>query len=72
MTVVLLFTRAVEKGRFDVLKLDSELKMACAKVKAVTVAHHSDPHGIFVHCSEPVTEEERSELESVIEHHSSE
>jgi len=62
-------TRSPEAGVFDVLQLDRELKQACAKVAAVTVAHHCDPYVVFIHCSEPLTTEERAAIEQVVQAH---
>ena len=62
-------TRPAAAGTFDVLLLDRELKNACPKVRAVTVAHHTDPHGVFVHLTDSLTPEERQVIETVVAEH---
>lgn len=65
----LLVTRPSSCGTFDVVLLDSELKNACGKVSAISVAHHCDPHAVFVHLSGDLTESERHIIENIVAAH---
>lgn len=64
-----LITRDPAQGPVNVGRLTVELRARCAKVLAVTAAHHCDPYAIFVHVSEPLTPEERAAVEQVVQAH---
>ena len=65
-----LFTREPVAGSFDPGKLDGELKAVCAKVLAITVAHHCVPYAVFVHCSDALTASEQAAVGQAIQQHS--
>ena len=67
--VDLLFTRARDVGRIDAILLDQELKAACEKVDAISVAQHCDPYAVFVHVTAELTTEERQAIGDVIANH---
>lgn len=64
-----LVVRPASAGKFDALTLDRELKAVCSKVQSVTVAHHCDPHAVFVHVTDSLTPEERQAVETVVAEH---
>ncbi len=65
-----LFTREPAAGICAPGKLDGELKAVCAKVLAITVAHHCTPYAIFAHCSGLLTAEEQTAVGQAIQQHS--
>lgn len=52
--------------RASILDLDARLKAVTQKVIGVTIAHHSEPPVVFVHCREPLLPEERQAIQSEI------
>jgi len=61
------FLSAPKEPPITAFSVDAAIKPICPKVQASTVATYTNPWIIIVHCSEELTDQERTLIEQAIE-----